>query len=83
MSPADFVKDLPCRGGTSVGYVVQSLTDTLFRIGARGNIQKTLISLRVLHNGRSLSFDPKHHGALALLELLHEIAGPPAEAVSD
>src|SRR5467141_3397377 len=65
--------------GLSFFRVRQALTDTFRNIGASSNVEQVLIGLRILHDGRGLSFHSKHHGALALLELLYEVAGAAAE----
>src|SRR5580698_2905850 len=66
--------------GASVGHVIEPLADSLFRIGTRGDVEQALVGFGVLHDGRGLSFDGEHHGTLALLQLLHEVAGTTAKS---
>src|SRR5260370_36955702 len=70
---------LPCRPDLSFPRVLQPLTDAFFCVGAGGNVEQALISSGVLHDGFCLPLHGKHHRALALLELLHEVARTPAE----
>jgi hypothetical protein len=55
-------------------YVVQPLTDALFRVGSGGNVEQALIGFCVLHNGCCFPLHGQHHWAFALLDLLHEVA---------
>jgi hypothetical protein len=80
MFVANFVKDLFGRAGTSMGYVIKPLSDTLFRISARRDVQKTLVGFRILHDSSGLSIHREHDRTFALPELLHEVTGPAAEA---
>src|SRR5580658_5504921 len=68
-------------GGSSasVSHVVESLADSFLRICAGGNIEQALVGFSVLHDGRGLPLHGEHHGALAFLQLLHEVAGSAAE----
>src|SRR5208337_1036896 len=45
-----------------------------------GKVEQALIGCGVLHHSRCLPIHRKYHGALALLELLHEVAGLAAES---
>src|SRR5580698_7553907 len=66
--------------GASVGNVIKPLADSLFRIRASGDIEQTLVGFGVLHDGSSFPFYGEHHGALAFLQLLHEVARTTAES---
>src|SRR5713226_5091693 len=66
--------------GLSFFHVRQALTDTFLNIGAGSNVEQALIGLSILHDRRGLSLHGKHHRALALLELFHEVAGAAAES---
>jgi len=59
--------------------VLQALTDTLLRIGARGDVEEVLVGFGVLHNSRRFSFHRQHYGAFGLFEPFHEVAGSAAE----
>jgi hypothetical protein len=63
-----------------VGYILQTLANGFRIIGAGGKVEQALIGCGVLHDGRRLSVHGKHHGAFALLELFHEVAGLAAES---
>jgi hypothetical protein len=80
MFATDIVKYLFGGTGAAVGHVIKSLADSFFRIRAGGDIEQALIGFGVLHDGRSLPLHRKHHGPLAFFQLLHEIAGAPAES---
>jgi hypothetical protein len=64
---------------TAMGYVVDPLANAFLRIGARDNVEQTLIGFGVLHNRCSFAVDREHHRAFGLLKLLHEVAGRPAK----
>src|ERR1039458_9124765 len=59
--------------------VVQALTDAFLGVGLSGNVEQALIGFSVLHDGRRLTIYGEHDGALALLEVLNEVAGRTAE----
>src|ERR1019366_2427564 len=80
MLAAKLLKYLSCRARAPVGYVIQALADSSFFIGAGGKVEEALIGCCVLHNRRCLPVHRKHHGALAPLELFHEVAGLAAES---
>jgi hypothetical protein len=63
----------------SLSCVLQALTDTLFGVSLRGNIEKALVGFRILHNSRRPSVDREHQWTLALPELLHKDARTSAE----
>ena len=60
--------------------VFKALTDAFLGVGAGGNVEETLVGFRILHYSRGLAVDGEHNGALALLEMLHEVAGRAAES---
>jgi hypothetical protein len=53
-------------GRTSVGYILEGLTDSFLFIRAGRNVEQTLVGFGVLHDGRRLPVHGKHDGALAL-----------------
>lgn len=59
--------------------VLQTLADAFVRVGAGGNVEKVLIGFGILHDGGCFSLHGKHHGALALFQMFHEVAGAAAE----
>jgi len=75
----EVLENLPRRTDFALFYVLQTLTDALFSIGSCGNVKQALISFGVLHDGRSLPFNRKHHGPAGLFKLLHEVAGSATE----
>src|SRR5580700_8749295 len=79
MFATDVVKDLFGGPGASMGRVVEPLSDSFFRIRAGGNVEQALVRLGILHDRRSLSLYSEHDGALAFLQLLHEVAGTAPE----
>jgi hypothetical protein len=79
MFAANLVKYLSRRASASVGYVIKPLADAFLCIGAGGDVKQALIGFGILHDGGRLPLYRKHHGALALLKLFHEVAGPAAE----
>src|ERR1039457_6927900 len=66
----------PC---PSCFHILQTLTDAFLLIRHGGKVEQALIGFGVLDNSRCLPIHRKHHGALALLELFHEVAGLAAE----
>src|SRR5580700_1705651 len=73
-------EELPRWPGLSFARVLQALPDSLICLGACGDIEQPLIGLRVLYNSCRLALHGQHNWPLALLELLYEIAGSPAES---
>jgi hypothetical protein len=70
-----FGEKLPRWPRPSLFHILQSLPDAFLFIRAGCDVEQALIGFGVLHNGRSLPIHRKHHGALALLKLFHEVAG--------
>jgi hypothetical protein len=64
---------------TAMCYVVEPLANTFLSIGARGNVEQTLIGFGVLHHGCCFAVNREHYRAFGLLELFHEVAGRPAK----
>jgi len=64
---------------TAMCYVVEPLANTFLSIGARGNVEQTLIGFGVLHDRCSFAVNREHYRAFGLLELFHEVAGRPAK----
>jgi len=48
-------------------------------IGARSNVEQSLIGLCILYDGLGFALYGKNHGLLALLELFHKVAGAAAK----
>jgi hypothetical protein len=67
------------RPGSTVLDIFESLADALFGVRARGNIEKTLVCLRILHNGGGPSLNGEHDGPFAFLKLPHKITGTSPE----
>src|SRR5277367_2331302 len=63
----EFAEKLSYRSHLSLFRIPKALPDALFCVSPGGNVEQTLIGLRVLHNGRSFAFHRKHHWALAFL----------------
>src|SRR5579872_3901498 len=57
----------------------KALADAFASVGLGCDVEQALIGPSVLDDGFGLAFDGEHHGSLALLELLHEVAGTAAE----
>src|SRR5580704_12249995 len=79
MAPAEGLEGFACRTYTALLYILQALANSLAHVNLRGDIEKALISLGVLHHGLRLSIDGKDHGFLGLLQNLHEFCRIPAE----
>src|SRR5580692_4930308 len=79
MRDFELVEELPRGPCPSFFHILQALTNAFLCVGACGNVEQALISLGILDNSRRLPLYGKHYGALALLELLHEVAGTSAE----
>jgi hypothetical protein len=75
----ELAEESSCRPYFPFLRILQALPDTFLYVGARCNVEQSLIGFGVLHNGRSLALHGKHYGALAFLELFHEIARPAPE----
>jgi hypothetical protein len=75
----EVLEKLPRRPDLPLFCVLQSLPDALPGIGVGGNIQQPLVRFCVLNYGRCLPFHGKHHRALVLFKLFHEVAGPATE----
>jgi len=76
---AELVEYFSCRASAAVGYIVEAFAYALFRISAVGKFQKALIGLGILDHGGSFTIHSQHHGALGLLQPLHEVAGCPSK----
>jgi hypothetical protein len=72
-------ENFPRRPDLPLFCVFQTLTDTFFCIGTGGNVEQALIGFGILYDSRCLPFHRKHHSALCLFKLLHEIAGSAAK----
>jgi len=60
-------------------HVVQSLADTLLRVGAGRDIEQALIRFGILDDGGGFALDREHDRAFRLLQLFHEVARRPAK----
>src|ERR1700723_2892150 len=60
--------------------LAEALANALTGIAAGSEVKEALIGLGILNHGNSLASHREHNGAFALLELLHEVAGPAAES---
>ena len=58
----------------SLLFVFEALTNSFFGVSLGGNVEQPLISLGILHDCRGLPIDRQHHGALAFLQVLDEVA---------
>src|SRR5271155_2579328 len=76
----ELVEEFPYRPGSSFPGVFESLADSFSGISARSEVKQALIGFGVLHDRSRLAFHREHNRALALLQLLHEFARPPAES---
>jgi hypothetical protein len=77
MFSADVVEYFFGGASESVGYVIKALTDTFHGVGTGRNVEQALIGLGILHDSRCFALHRKHHGALTLLELFHEVMKSP------
>jgi hypothetical protein len=80
---ANFVKDLFRRAGTSMGYVVKPLSDTLVRIRSRRDVQKTLVGFRILHDSSGFPFTVSMTGRLLFLSCFMKSLDRRRKLVSD
>src|SRR5271165_2418524 len=76
---SDFFESLARRPGAALGDVIKPLADSLMDIRLGGDVQQTLVGLRILDYGFGFAFDREHHGPLGLLKLFHEVARAAAE----
>jgi hypothetical protein len=72
-------KELARRTDLSSSRIFQTLTDSLFCVSLCGYIEQALVCFGILHHGGGSSVDCKYERALALPEMLHELAGRAAE----
>ncbi len=73
MAPAELGEYLFGWPSTAVSNVVQALPDCLINIGACGDVEQPLVSLRVLHYSLGLPVDGQHYRPLGFLELLEKL----------
>lgn len=66
--------------GAPLPSVFQALANSLLCIRLRGDVQKALVCLRVLNDGRGLSIHSQNDWALAFLDLFEKLAGTAAES---
>ena len=70
----EFLQSLTRRTHAALPYVFESLTYPFARIGLGGDVQKTLVSFGVLHNGLGFAVNRKNQWALRFLQVLHELS---------
>src|SRR5713226_254804 len=58
------------------------LTDAFLHMDVGGNVDQVLVGFGILHDSRCLSLHRKHHRALVLFKLFHEVAGPPPKGAA-
>jgi len=75
MIPPERVNEFSHRPGTAFGYVLKPLPDALFCVRPRGDVQQTLISFRVLHDGGSLAVNGQNKRAFRFFQLLKKGGG--------
>jgi hypothetical protein len=75
----EFLKELLDRPHPALSRILQTLPDAFPGVGASGNVEQALVSFRILNYRCGFPIHGEDHGTLALLDLLQEIAGPPAE----
>src|SRR5579863_2122458 len=79
MLGAEFFEGLS-RGFVSAALqVLHALANAFAGIGAGSDVEEPLVGVGILHDRLGLAVHSYDHRAFALLELLHELAGPPAE----
>src|ERR1035441_10616799 len=75
----EFRKELLGIAPMSVPGLLAALADAFTSIGAGCNVKQSLIGSSILYDSLGLAIHRKHHGPLALFELLHEIPRAAAE----
>src|SRR5690348_4183498 len=75
----EFCEELACWPYLALSHVLEALTYTLRGIGPSSDIQQPLVGFCILYNGRGFALDGQYDRTFALFELLHELAGAPAE----
>jgi hypothetical protein len=63
--------------------VVEPLANTFLSIGARDNVQKTLIGFGVLHNGCSFAVNREHYRVMVFLSCFMKSPDDRRNVVSD
>ncbi|HLI81761.1 MAG TPA: hypothetical protein VKV03_17360 [Candidatus Binataceae bacterium] len=79
MAPPKLFEEFASWPGSAVGDVVGALPESLIDIGARGNVEQSLIRFRVLHYRLGFTIDGENHGPFALFKLLEKFAGLASE----
>jgi hypothetical protein len=79
MERFEVFEKLTRRADLTLFQVLQTLTNTFFRVGSGGNVKQALIGAGVLDDSRGLTLHSEHQGALGSFELFYEIAGTAAE----
>jgi hypothetical protein len=70
----EVAEELPDWADSCSFYIIQALTNALFWVDPRRNIEETLISLGILHDCGGLSIDGQHDRPLGSPERFDEIA---------
>jgi hypothetical protein len=76
----ELFKELFDRPALPLFRILQTLSDALPGIGARGNIEQALICPRILHDRCGFALYREDKGTLGSLDLLHEVSGPTAKS---
>src|SRR5579864_1214988 len=63
----ELAEKVSCWTHPSLLRILKALSDAFLGIGARGNVEQTLIGFGVLHNSRRFALHGEHHWALAFL----------------
>jgi hypothetical protein len=66
-------KELLCRANSSGVRIFQTLPNAFFGIGLRRNVEQPLVGFGILHYCGGLAVHGKHHGPLALLQVLEKV----------
>jgi hypothetical protein len=75
MLPPDFREYLTRGPRAALRHFLKTLTDGLFHVSARGQIQQPLIGLGILDHRFGFTLYGQHYGTVALLELFHQLCG--------
>src|ERR1700679_3105216 len=79
MVGTDFAEHHPSRGGAAVLQIIQPLPDAFGGTGLRREVEKVLVSLRVLHDRRRAAVDRQNDRAFGILQMPHDFRRVVAE----
>ncbi len=74
MFAADFIKCLSRRKGATARHIIQTLANAFLRIGSSSDVQQSLISFRILDDGRCFSVHCEYDRAFGFPEKFHKVA---------